>query len=387
MAFFEKTIAKNAKICSIICREWRDYMEGLFPKDIQLVRKTVLIISAVIIFLVAATAIGSYIYIRSALKPVDPADKRPVAISIPIGSTVSDIAATLEKKGIIKSAAVFRYYVKFKNHADFQAGNYKLTKAMTLEQIIDALKTGKVMEEVKVKMTIPEGKKLDDIATIIAQKTGYTKEEVMHQLNDRAYIQTLIKKYPMVLSTDVLNKNIRYPLEGYLFPATYSFSEEKPPLSSIIEAMVEKTVEVVGKYEQEMEEKNFTPHRLLTMASLIEAEATEKADRKKIASVFYNRLHVGMPLQTDPTILYALGTHKERVYYEDLKVNSPYNTYTHKGLPPGPIASPGEMSIQAALEPEQTKYLYFLATPDGDVIFTNTLEEHNREKAKYIGKQ
>ncbi|GGJ66897.1 UPF0755 protein [Anoxybacillus voinovskiensis] len=360
---------------------------GLFPKDIQLVRKTVLIISAVIIFLVVATAIGSYVYIQSALKPVDPTDKRPVAISIPIGSTVSDIAATLEKKGIIKSAAVFRYYVKFKNHADFQAGNYKLTKAMTLEQIIDALKTGKVMEEIKVKMTIPEGKKLEDIATIIAQKTGYTKEEVMHQLNDRAYIQTLIKKYPMVLSTDVLNKNIRYPLEGYLFPATYSFSEEKPPLSSIIEAMVEKTVEVVGKYEQEMEEKNFTPHRLLTIASLIEAEATEKADRKKIASVFYNRLHIGMPLQTDPTILYALGTHKERVYYEDLKVNSPYNTYTHKGLPPGPIASPGEMSIQAALEPEQTKYLYFLATPDGDVIFTNTLEEHNREKAKYIGKQ
>lgn len=360
---------------------------GLFPKDIQLVRKTVLIISAVIIFLVVATAIGSYVYIQAALKPVDPTDKRPVAISIPIGSTVSDIAATLEKKGIIKSAAVFRYYVKFKNHADFQAGNYKLTKAMTLEQIIDALKTGKVMEEIKVKMTIPEGKKLEDIATIISQKTGYTKEEVMHQLNDRAYIQTLIKKYPMVLSTDVLNKNIRYPLEGYLFPATYSFSEEKPPLSTIIEAMLEKTVEVVGKYASAMEEKKFTPHQLLTMSSLIEAEATEKADRKKIASVFYNRLHIGMPLQTDPTVLYALGTHKERVYYEDLKVNSPYNTYIHKGLPPGPIASPGEMSIQAALEPEQTKYLYFLATPEGEVIFTNTLEEHNREKAKYIGKQ
>lgn len=360
---------------------------GLVPKDIQIVRKTVFIISAAIILAVVATAIGSYLYIQSALKPADPNDKRTVSISIPIGSSVSEIAAKLEEKGIIKSATVFRYYVKFKNHADFQAGNYKLTRSMTLEQIIAALKTGKVMEEMKLKITIPEGKQLTDIATIIAQKTGYKQEEVMHQLNDRAYIQELIKKYPMVLSTEVFNKNIRYPLEGYLFPATYSFPEEKPPLSAIIEAMIEKTVEVVGKYETEMEEKDFTPHRLLTMASLIEAEATEKADRKKIASVFYNRLRIGMPLQTDPTILYALGTHKERVYYEDLKVNSPYNTYTHRGLPPGPIASPGEMSIQAALEPEQTKYLYFLATPDGNVIFTTTLEEHNREKAKYIGKQ
>ncbi len=94
-----------------------------------------------------------------------------------------------------------------------------------------------------------------------------------------------------------------------------------------------------------------------------------------------------MPLQTDPTVLYALGKHKQRVYYKDLEVNSPYNTYMHKGLPPGPIANAGEMSIHAALHPAETDYFYFLATPAGDVIFTKTLDEHNREKAKYIGKQ
>jgi UPF0755 protein len=123
------------------------------------------------------------------------------------------------------------------------------------------------------------------------------------------------------------------------------------------------------------------------MASLIEEEATAKTDREKIASVFYNRLRVGMPLQTDPTVLYALGKHKDRVYYKDLKVNSPYNTYIHNGLPPGPIANAGEMSIRAALQPAETDYMYFLATPNGEVIFTKTLKEHNREKAKYIGKQ
>ncbi len=358
-----------------------------FQKDAQIVRKVVLIVCAVILTVCITIAGGSYFYIKSALQPVNPKDKSAVHISIPIGSSVSDIASILEKKGLIKSATVFRYYVKFKNHSDFQAGDYELNRAMALKDIIATLKTGKVMEKMKLKITIPEGKQLTQIATIIAQKTGYKQEDILKLLNDRQYIQELIQKYPMILSTEILNKNIRYPLEGYLFPATYSFKEKKPPLRTIIEAMIAKTAEVVAKYEVEMGEMKFTPHRLLTMASLIEAEATEKADREKIASVFYNRMRVGMPLQTDPTVLYALGKHKDRVYYEDLKVNSPYNTYIHPGLPPGPIANAGEMSIQAALKPAVTDYLYFLATPTGDVIFTKTLAEHNREKEKYNGKQ
>jgi UPF0755 protein len=365
-------------------------MENKFTerqKDAQLVRKIVFIVSAaMLLFLVIAVG-GGYLYIKSALKPVNPKDKKAIEVSIPIGSSVSEIAAILEEKRIIKDATIFRYYVKFKNHANFQAGEYKLNRAMTLEEIIASLKTGKVMQKIKLKITIPEGKQLTQIATIIAQKTGYKPEEFMAKINDRNYINKLIEKYPSILTKEILNENIRYPLEGYLFPATYSFHEEKPSLETIIEAMLDKTEEVVMKYEVEMGEMEFTPHKLLTMASLIEEEATEKTDREKIASVFYNRLRVGMPLQTDPTVLYALGKHKDRVYYKDLKVNSPYNTYIHPGIPPGPIANAGELSIQAALEPAQTDYFYFLATPAGEVIFTKTLDEHNREKAKYIGKQ
>jgi UPF0755 protein len=120
------------------------------------------------------------------------------------------------------------------------------------------------------------------------------------------------------------------------------------------------------------------------MASLVEEEATDQTDRKKIASVFYNRLEKGMRLQTDPTVLYSLGSHKDRVLYKDLEVDSPYNTYKVKGLTPGPIASAGKESIEAALSPEQTDYVYFLATESGEVIFTKTLEEHNKEKEKHI---
>jgi len=356
-------------------------------KDARLVRKIVLIITSALLLALVILVGGAYVYIKSALEPVNPNDRKEIPISIPIGSSASQIGAILEEKGVIKNATIFRLYVKFKNHSDFQAGDYKLNRAMTLEEIIASLKTGKVMEKIKLKITIPEGKQLTQIATIISQKTGYREEDIMAKMNDRNYLNELVKKYPTVLSNEIFGKNIRYPLEGYLFPATYSFKDEKPELETIIETMLDKTYEVIMKYENEMREMKFTPHQLLTMSSLIEEEATQKTDRQKIASVFYNRLRIGMPLQTDPTVLYALGQHKDRVYYKDLEVNSPYNTYMYNGLPPGPIANAGEMSIQAALQPAETDYLYFLATPAGDVIFTKTLADHNREKAKHIGKQ
>lgn len=355
--------------------------------EAKTVRKIVLYITAPLLLFMVAACIGLFVYIRSALQPVDPSDKTPIQVEIPIGSSVYTIANILEKNGVVKDATIFRYYVKFKNHADFQAGNYTFTKAMTFEQIVKQLKTGKIVKEPKLKITIPEGKQLTQIATIMSQKTGYSTEDIMAKLTNRTYIEELMKKYPSVLTADILNKNIRYALEGYLFPATYSFTEEKPPLEEMIETMIAKTEEILAKYTEDMEARGMTVHQLLTMASLIEEEATEKADREKIASVFYNRLEKGMPLQTDPTVLYALGKHKQRVYYKDLEVNSPYNTYMHKGLPPGPIANAGEMSLHAALHPAETDYFYFLATPAGDVIFTKTLDEHNREKAKYIGKQ
>ncbi|NNV05626.1 endolytic transglycosylase MltG [Geobacillus sp. C56-T2] len=349
-------------------------------------RKRMLIAGSVLLALVVLISAGSFLYIRLALKPVDPHDHTPVHVSIPVGSSATEIAERLEQKRLIRSASVFRLYVRWKRESGFQAGEYELTRAMPMTRIIALLQTGKSLK-IGLKLTIPEGSQLVQIADLIAARTGYKKEDVMKQLNDRAYIEQLMKKYPRVITKDVFHPNVRYPLEGYLFPATYVFADKKPPLSEIIETMVAKTAAVLASYEEERGERKLSPHQLLTLSSLIEEEATEKADRKKIASVFYNRLRLGMPLQTDPTVLYALGKHKARVFYKDLKVDSPYNTYLHKGLPPGPIANAGAMSIEAALEPAQTDYLYFLATPAGDVIFTKTLAEHNREKAKHIGKR
>ncbi|MEK4652889.1 endolytic transglycosylase MltG [Niallia sp. FSL W8-0954] len=353
-------------------------------QEAKLVRRVVVIVALVLIMIVAVVGTSGYFYIKSALKPVNPDSDKDIVVEIPIGSGVSTISQLLEDKGLVKNAKVFKYYVKFKNESNFMAGEYHMNPSMSIQEIIDSLKTGKIMQEPVFTMTIPEGRQLKEISAIIAKKTNQKEEEVWKQLNDEAFIKGLMAKYPDLLTTEIWAKNIKYPLEGYLFPATYSYYEEKPTLEAIISVMLDKTESVVKAYETEIERDKLTVHQFLTMSSLIEEEATKNVDRKKIASVFYNRIEQGMPLQTDPTVLYALGEHKDRVYYKDLEVDSPYNTYQNVGLPPGPIANAGTVSMEATLHPDNTDYLYFLASKDGKVYFSKSLNEHNELKAKYI---
>ncbi|MDQ0218206.1 endolytic transglycosylase MltG [Peribacillus cavernae] len=352
--------------------------------EARVVRKVILIASLAIVILAAILGIGGYFYIKSALEPLDP-DKREVkSVEIPIGSSISGISAILEKEGIIKNAKVFKYYIKFRNEEGFQAGKYNLAPSMTLQEIVDSIKKGKIMQNAALSITIPEGKQLVQIAGIIAAKTGQKTDDVFNKLNDRAFIKKMQAGYPDVLTDEIYNKNVLYPLEGYLYPATYSFYEDKPDIEKIVSEMLKKTESTLIEYKDDMDKKKYSPHRLLTIASLIEEEATGKVDRTKIASVFYNRLKAGMPLQTDPTVLYAKGQHQKKVLYKDLEVVSPYNTYKNKGLTPGPIANAGKVSIDAALQPDNTKFLYFLATSSGEVLYSVSLDEHNRKKTEHI---
>ncbi|MDQ0975743.1 UPF0755 protein [Neobacillus niacini] len=355
--------------------------------EARIVRRIVLTITIVTLLVLVFIGGGGYLYIKSALEPVDKDSKVQKKVEIPIGSSVTGISEKLAESGIIKNAKVFKYYVKFKNEAGFMAGEYELSPSMEISEIINRLKTGKVLQQAAFQLTIPEGKQLREIAQIMAKAVNKPEDEVFNQLNDRTFIQTLMAKYPDLLTTDILNPNIKYPLEGYLFPATYPFYKQNPTIEEMVVTMLDQTRKVITPYLAESSDEKITAHQLLTMSSLIEEEATEKADRKKISSVFYNRIEQGMPLQTDPTVLYAQGKHKERVLYEDLEVDSPYNTYKHKGLPPGPIANAGKDSLDAAVNPADTKHLYFLATAEGEVIFTNTLDEHNAAKAEHITNQ
>ena len=353
--------------------------------EAKIIRRIVAIIFLIIILAAGGAAVGGYYYINSALKPVEPDSKTQTLVEVPIGSSATTIGKLLQKQGIIKNSTIFKYYVKLNNISGFQAGNYDLSPSMTMDEITKTLQTGKLVREALFKITVPEGLQLDDIAAIIAKNTDYSKDEIIKKLDDPETIKKLIEKYPELLSESILDKEIKHPLEGYLFPATYPFYEEKPSLDSIIDVMLKQTQKVISAYEVTIIEKEVNVQQLLTMASLIEKEATAQADRHLIASVFFNRIESDMPLQTDPTIAYALGEHIDRTLYEHLEVDSPYNTYKNKGLQPGPIANAGESSIEAALNPAESDYLYFLAEyGTGQVHYAKTLKEHNEFKTKYI---
>ncbi|MGE7759153.1 endolytic transglycosylase MltG [Peribacillus sp. NPDC097895] len=352
--------------------------------EAKLVRKIIMITIASLILLIGIVGLVGFLYINSAMKPVDPDDDTIKKVKIPIGSSVNGISTLLEEQGIIKDARVFKYYIKFRNESGFQAGEYKLSPSMPIEDIVTSIKTGKLMKEAAMKITIPEGKQLIQIADIIAVKTGQDPKKVFKELNDKKFVKSMQEHYPELLTSEIENEKILYPLEGYLFPATYDFYEEKPTLESIVIEMLKKTDETLQAYEPQMKKNDYSVHKMLTFASLVEEEATAQVDRGKIASVFYNRIEEDMPLQTDPTVLYAKGSHKSKVFYKDLEVKSPYNTYKNKGLPPGPIANAGATSIEAVLKPEKTDFLYFLATPEGEVLYSKTLTDHNNKKAEHI---
>ena len=348
------------------------------------VRKIVGFTSLAIILIIGIVAFAGYTYIQSALEPVDPEATTGIEVEIPIGSSLTTIAKILQENGIIKDAQIFKYYTKFKNESDFQAGNYTMTQSMTLDEIIESLKTGRVYREPVFTVTVPEGLTLEQIANVIEKNTEFTADEFMKKVTNLDFVESMIGTYPELITEDILNENIRFALEGYLYPATYSFYEENPSLEEIIKTMISQTEEVLKGYSALLEEKQMTVHELLTFASLLEEEATAQTDRETIASVFYNRLEIGMPLQTDPTVLYALGSHKDQVLYEDLKVENPYNTYVINGLPPGPIANAGKTSLEAVLNPTKTEYLYFLADKEGTNHFAKTYDEHLKNIDTYL---
>ncbi|RAZ68530.1 endolytic transglycosylase MltG [Planococcus maitriensis] len=355
-------------------------------KEVRVVRRIVLIVALVLLLIVAVAGWQVYSYVTGALEPVDPDSEEVIEVEVPIGSNLDSIAALLEDKGVIKDARIYKYYVKFKNESEFQAGSYGLTQSMTLDEITQSLKTGKVYHEPLYTINVPEGLTLEEIAErVIAEKTDYTAEQFMEQVQDEAYIDELMTKYPDLLTEEIKGENVRYALEGYLFPATYPVYEENPSLTLLIEQMLDATKANIEPYQSVLQEQEKSPHWLLTFASLLEEEATAKSDRQTIASVFYNRMDQDMPLQTDPTVIYAMGEHKDRLFNSDYEFEHPYSTYTNKGLPPGPIAAAGASSIEAVLDPNQTEYLYFLADSEGNNYFSTSYEQHLQYRDEHIG--
>ena len=312
----------------------------------------------------AAGALG--LAVLSVVAGCSSSNDKSVRVTVPPGSSFGTAIDSLARAGVISSPRLFGFYASARGRdRALKAGTYVFEPGTSWNGIIDALTRGKGLVHT---VTIPEGFALTSIAPLLAKALSVSPESVMAAAADAS----LRRRLDVPTAT----------LEGYLFPDTYTFAEGTSPEEAI--RMLVARFERVWKpeWDARLQELTMSRHDIVTLASIVEKEARLAEERPVISAVYHNRLKIGMLLQADPTVQYALGRHVDRVLYKDLEVDSRYNTYKHVGLPPGPIASPGAASIEAALYPANVPYLYFVAHPDGHHEFRQTFSEHTEARAQ-----
>lgn len=289
-----------------------------------------------------------------------------VRVAIPQGATMRVASDSLAKAGVIHFPRLFRVYASLRRHdRAIRSGTYLLHRNAGWGYVLDALRGGKGIVRV---VTIPEGFSLSQIEPLVATKLGQPLDSVKAATRDTALLHRLDVPTPT--------------LEGYLFPDTYTFPDGTTARAAI-DLMVRRFEQVwKPEWTARLDTVHLSRNDVMTLASIVEKEARLPEERPVIAAVYLNRMRDGVLLQADPTVQYALGKHVARVFYKDLEVESPYNTYKHKGLPPGPIASPGKPSIEAALYPANVPYEYFVAFPDGHHEFRRDLKGHEEAKLR-----
>ena len=293
-------------------------------------------------------------------------NEKAVRVTVPAGASFGAAVDSLARSGVISSPKLFGFYASARGRdRELKAGTYVFQPGTSWNGVLDALTRGKGLVHT---VTIPEGFSLASIAQLIGRALSVPPESVIAASSDTAL------RYRLDVPTPTL--------EGYLFPDTYTFAEGTSP-SEAIRTLVGRFEQVwKPEWDARLQELTMSRHDIVTLASIIEKEARLAEERPVISAVYHNRLRIGMLLQADPTVQYALGKHVDRVLYKDLEVDSRYNTYKHVGLPPGPIASPGAASIEAALYPAKVPYLFFVAHPDGHHEFRQTFSEHTEARAQ-----
>ena len=319
-----------------------------------------LIIYFTIFSLSISGAIAAFIALMC-LRPVS-RDAKPRISAISTGMSSKAIAKQLARENLIRSSMMFQLMSRFSGASrDLKAGTYQLSGSMTLMNIIDQLKAGRVETH---RFVVPEGLTIAQIAQLW-ESEGFGTAEAFARVASSPQWRV---KYTIEGET----------LEGYLFPNTFQLADGTPPHKHI-EMMLDIFDRLwTSKLSEEAESLQLSRHEVVTLASIVEKEAKHAHERPLISAVYHNRLRRDWRLEADPTVLYALGNPKRQLTRVDLEVDSPYNTYLHKGLPPGPICNPGMDSILAALRPVSTSHLYFVAIDDGKHHFSTTLKEHKK---------
>ena len=363
------------------------------------IASTVVIIA---LLALAITGYAGYSYVKSSLSPIDPNATSVVQVEIPEGSSTKEIGNILVQNKLIKNATIFNYYSKLKSYNNFQSGYYNLSQSMSVDELAKALQesgTAEPVEPIAGKVLVIEGYTLEQIAQAVTDnvytkdtedQTGFSSDAFLETVKNPDFINQMVAKYPTLFaSLPAADSGVKYQLEGYLFPATYDYTEDTT-IEELIEKMIAATDANLQAYYGQISSMGLTVNQLLTLASLVEKEGATDVDRRNIASVFYNRLNIDMPLQSNIAILYAMGKlGQETTLAEDAaidtNIDSPYNIYLHTGLMPGPVDSPSLAAIQATLNPSDTDYYYFVAdVTTGTVYYSATIEEHNQNVEKYV---
>ncbi|OFW32434.1 MAG: hypothetical protein A2074_03565 [Candidatus Aquicultor primus] len=339
-----------------------------------------MIIATISLIVVIAVVAFAATFSLSAGSKTEKVEQKAVTVEIQEGMTATAIADLLEDKKVVKNALVFRLLVRQRGvDSEFKPGKYEFKTGMDNEVVIGQLVKGPSIRYIK--LTIPEGWTATQIAERVGARTRLIKEEYLSAVNERL----ILVEYEFLRTSGAPTTS----LEGYLYPDTFSIQEDITAQELINMQL--------GRFEEKTAHLNWdnapafgrTQYEILVIASMIERETRVDDERALVASVIYNRIAQGMPLQIDATIQYALPVWKDRLTLEDLKVDSPYNTYQNKGLPPGPICNPSAASIEAALNPTGDPYLYYVLAPDnsGRHVFTKTYDEFLNAKNQYKASQ
>ena len=291
-------------------------------------------------------------------------------VQIPAGAGAADIRERLLAAGVVQDALTLRLAMRWTGASrDLQAGEYRFDRPMTAIEVVSKIARGDVYGQ---RITFPEGLTIREMAALYESRGLGKAREFIDASRNVALIRDLDPD-----ATD---------LEGYLFPDTYTVGRTAVA-SQLIESMVAGfRAAFPGDSPQPADQPPLTTRQLVTLASLIEKETAKPDERPVVSAVYRNRLRIGMGMQADPTVVYALqkaGRYDGNIRKDDLAINSPYNTYRYKGLPPGPIASPGKASLEAALKPAAVDFLYFVSRNDGSHVFAKTLDEHNRNVQEF----
>ncbi len=321
------------------------------------------------------------------LSPVDK-NAKFIYFKVETGSSTRTVISNLKDKKLIRSELVTLIYTKLNPDYNIKAGTFLLAPSYSTEKIFKLLDEGNTVEKEGITITFVEGKRLSYFVSLISEKFNYSEEEIYAVLSDKTYLNNLINEY-WFITDEILNEEIYYPLEGYLYPDTYKFATDSS-IKTIINKLIETLSIKIAPYKEAIENNNLSFHEILSLASDVEVEGGKEADRKLIAGVFLNRLRLGMQLGSDVTTYYAVKKDLTtgELTYQDLAFISPYNTRLNSmagKINVGPICSPSIMSIKAVLEPTNSDYLYFYADylGDGTVYFNKTYTEHIATKNRF----